>query len=292
MFSALGLGLRGFAFIGSIFVDASAFRCRKFAEIDGADRTGNESVTMNIIRKQHRALRFPGAKIPALAAAIVLFGCESEPAAEAETPDQPAPTVQSGDEINLDLWLERLEVGSRELYSAREGVVEAVGLEPGDWVADIGSGTGLYTLLFAEAVGAEGQVFAEDIEPLFLDLVTRRAADADLSNITAVLGRHDDVTLPENSADVIFIADTYHYFDDREAVMRSILKALKPGGELILVEFDITPGEERPDYKSHVRFGKNAVISEIEFVGFKYDGEVKVDGLEENYFVRFVKPAE
>ena len=71
-----------------------------------------------------------------------------------------------------------------------------------------------------------------------------------------MLGREDDVTLPKNSVDVVFIADTYHYFGDREAIMRTIYDALKPGGSLILVEFDITPGEERADYKSHVRFGK------------------------------------
>ncbi len=200
--------------------------------------------------------------------------------------------IEPEDEINLDLWLERLEVGSRELYSARAAVVDAVGLQPGDWVADIGSGTGLYTLLFAEEIGPTGQVFAEDIEPLFLDLVTRRAADADLNNISAVLGREDDVTLPNESIDVVFIADTYHYFDDREAVMRSVFRALKPGGSLILVEFDIAPGEERADYKSHVRFGKDAVISELEFVGFKYEGETQVEGLDENYFVTLVKPAE
>ncbi len=202
---------------------------------------------------------------------------------------EPAPAEE---EINLDLWLERLEVGSRELYSAREAVVEAVGLETGDWVADIGSGTGLYTLLFAERIGSEGQVFAEDIEPLFLDLVTRRAADADLANISAVLGREDDVTLPKESIDVVFIADTYHYFDDREAVMRSVFKAMKPGASLVLVEFDITPGEDRPDYKSHVRFGKDAVVAELEFIGFTFAEERKIDGLEENYFVRLLKPTE
>lgn len=228
-------------------------------------------------------------------ALAILAACAPREADQSEsTTESTAVEVGAAEgEVNLDLWLERLEVGSRELYSAREAVVAAADLKDGDWVADIGSGTGLYTLLFAEAVGGDqGQVFAEDIEPLFLDLVTRRAEDADLQNITAVLGRKDDVTLPEESIDVVFIADTYHYFDDREAVMRSILKALKPGGSLILVEFDIEPGEDRPDYKSHVRFGKEAVISELEFVGFEFLGETDVDGLEENYFVRFQKPAE
>ncbi len=194
-------------------------------------------------------------------------------------------------EENLDLWLERLEVGSRELYSARDAVVDAVGLKEGDWVADIGAGTGLYTVLFAEEVGSGGRVFAEDIEPLFLDLINQRAADLSADNVTAVLGREDDVTLPKNSVDVVFIADTYHYFEHREAIMRTIYEALKPGGSLILVEFDIMPGEQRPDHKSHVRFGKAGVISEVEFIGFNLTDAPVVEGLDENYFVRFTKPA-
>ncbi len=231
-------------------------------------------------------------RIAVVAAMVSAVACSEPQSAGDGAAPRSGETAPAEEEINLDLWLERLEVGSRELYSAREAVVDAVGLKPGDWVADIGSGTGLYTLLFAEQVGPAGQVFAEDIEPLFLDLVTRRAADADLTNISAVLGREDDVTLPNESIDVVFIADTYHYFDDREAVMRSVFRALKPGGSLILVEFDIAPGEERADYKSHVRFGKDAVVSELEFVGFEYSSEAKVEGLEENYFVTLTKPTE
>lgn len=217
-----------------------------------------------------------------------------ETAPQAAAADREAAPVNrvEGDsaEVNLDLWLERLEVGSRELYSARAAVVDAIGLGPGDVVADIGAGTGLYTILFAEEVGESGRIYAEDIEPLFLDLINRRADDLGLDNVTSVLGRVDNVTLPEHSVDVVFIADTYHYFTDREAIMRSIFDALKPGGSLILVDYDLKPGEPRPDDKSHVRFGKSNVVSEIEFIGFEFEGEVAVEGLKENYFVRFRKP--
>ena len=231
--------------------------------------------------------------ISAVFGALILAAC-SQPTGEAEPLEaQNPPDAQAAvnhEEVNLDVWLERLEVGSRELYSARDSVVEAVGLTPGDWVADIGSGTGLYTLLFAEQVGPAGRVFAEDIEPLFLDLVNRRVADTDYQNVTAVLGHQADVTLPKESLDVVFIADTYHYFDDREAIMRTVYDALKPGGALILVDYEVTPGEKKPDDKSHVRFGKTAVISEIEFIGFEFAEDVAVEGLNDNYFVRFVKP--
>ncbi len=225
------------------------------------------------------------------AAAFLLAAC-SEPAnPEADTGNPPAietPTIDDG-EVNLDVWLERLEVGSRELYSAREAVVAAAGLKEGDVVADIGAGTGLYTLLFAEAVGAKGHVYSVDIEPLFLDLINRRAEDMGLYNITAVLGRRNDISLPEQSVDVVFIADTYHYFENREDIMRTVRNALKPGGSLIIVDYEITSETVRPDDKSHVRFGKAGVISEMEYVGFETSDDVTVDGLSENYFVRFQK---
>lgn len=203
--------------------------------------------------------------------------------------DAAASEAGSQDDVTIDVWLERMEVGSRELYSARDAVVAALGLEEGDVVADIGAGTGLYALIFAEEVGPTGRVFAEDIEPRFLDLINRRAEDSGFHNITAVLGREDDVTLPDNSADMVFIADTYHYFTDREAVMASVRRALKPGGSLVVVDYDLKPGEERPADKAHVRFGRAGVINEIEYIGFKLAAEEEVEGLEENYFLRFVK---
>ncbi|WP_395075524.1 class I SAM-dependent methyltransferase [Hyphococcus sp.] len=220
--------------------------------------------------------------------AVWMAACTPAPAPEQAS--EPATAEADSDELNLDLWLERMEVGSRELYSARDEVVNALGLKPGDSIADIGAGTGLYTLLFAEAIGPTGRVYAEDIESLFLELINQRADDAGAENITAVLGRENDVTLPANSIDIVFIADTYHYFGDRETVMKSVLRALKPGGSLVLVDYDLKPGEERPADKEHVRFGKAGVISEIEYIGFKLADDVEVPGLEENYFLRFVKP--
>lgn len=226
--------------------------------------------------------------IAAIGAALTACGGEKSSSEPVEAVKGTGALSEDG--VNLEVWLERLEVGSRELYSAREKVVAAVGVKEGDWIADIGAGTGLYSLLFAEAVGAKGRVFAEDIEPLFLDLINQRASDLRLGNVTAVLGREDHITLPDESLDFVFIADTYHYFTEREAVMRSVYDALKPGGVLILVEFDVIPGEARPDYKSHVRFGKASVVSEIEYIGFDYVRAPDIEGLTENYFLRFEKP--
>ena len=215
--------------------------------------------------------------------ALCLAACA--PAGETTVEEQ----IVQESELNIDVWLERLEVGSRELYSARDAVVAAIGIEEGQWIADIGAGTGLYSLLFAEKVGSTGRVFAEDIEPLFLDLIRQRAIDADLTNITVVLGHEDDITLPDQTIDIMFIADTYHYFSDREKVMRSIFKSLKPGGRLVMIEYNLKSASERAEHRSHVRFGKEAVISEVEFVGFKFVEEVAVTGLVDSYFVTFEK---
>ncbi|MEX6633690.1 class I SAM-dependent methyltransferase [Hyphococcus lacteus] len=197
---------------------------------------------------------------------------------------------ESNADGNVDVWLEQLEVGSRELFSAREAVVAALNLKTGDVVADIGSGTGLYSLMFAEEVGPSGRVYAEDIEPLFLDLVNQRADDAGVDNITAVLGRENNISLPMGVADVVFIADTYHYFRDRQAVMKSVYNSLRPGGALVIVDYDLEEGESRAADKAHVRFGKAGVVSEIEYIGFEFVKDVKVRGLDENYFVLFQKP--
>ncbi len=229
-------------------------------------------------------------RVQYLAAAFLITACSGPSGQEVEDNSlPPEPVIAENDEVNLDIWLERLEVGSRELYSARNEVLASVELREGDIVADIGAGTGLYSLLFADAVGQSGHVYAVDIEPLFLDLINRRAEDLGLYNITAVLGRQNDVSLPEQSVDVVFVADTYHYFENREEIMRTVMKALKPGGSLIIVDYDIMPDAARPADKSHIRFGKSGVIAELEYIGFEAGIDIPVDGLKENYFVRFRK---
>lgn len=193
---------------------------------------------------------------------------------------------------NVELWLETMELGSRELYSARNDVVSALQLKSGERIADIGAGTGLYTVLFAQSVGEAGAVFAVDIEPRFLKLINQRTADLDFTNVTSVLGLDNSITLPDASTDVVFISDTYNYFEDPQALMRSVFKALKPGGRLFIVDFDLVDGEPRNENNQHVRVGKRALIMEVESIGFALDEEVSVPNLTASYMLRFRKPAE
>lgn len=227
-----------------------------------------------------------------LAALLSVAACSGGTADKASEAETPAPTIDpyADEPVNVDLWLERLEVGSRELYSARTNVVDALHLSPGERVADIGAGTGLYSLLFAEKVAPNGVVFAVDIAPRFLTLINQRADDLGVNNIVSVLSRPESITLPPGSVDAVFIADTYHYFDDPAIIMKTVYEALAAGGALYIVDYDLKDGETPSPEKRHVRFGKAGMKSEIESFGFAFAEEPKVEGLSENYILKFTRP--
>jgi ubiquinone/menaquinone biosynthesis C-methylase UbiE len=179
---------------------------------------------------------------------------------------------------------------SREIFTARDKVVAACDLKPGMIVADVGAGTGLYTRLFAKTVGPDGQVFAVDIAPKFLEHIRKTAREAGLRNVTPVLCNQDSADLPPNSVDLIFVCDTYHHFEFPERTLASLHRALRPGGRLIVVDFIREPGKSREWVLNHVRAGQDEVEKEITSAGFKKTGEVK-DLFKENYFVTFEKGA-
>ena len=158
-------------------------------------------------------------------------------------------------------------------------------------VADVGAGTGLFTRLLAKAVGPDGQVFAVDIAPKFLEHVQKTSREAGLRNVTPVLCNPDSVDLPANSIDLAFVCDTYHHFEFPERTLASLHRAIKPGGRLVVVDFVRVPGKSSDWVLGHVRAGQEVVEKEITAAGFEKTGEVK-DLLKENYLVVFTRPAE
>jgi ubiquinone/menaquinone biosynthesis C-methylase UbiE len=199
------------------------------------------------------------------------------------------PPSYGEEEENPEVFVDTMEVGSRELYAARDAVLAAAKVPQNARVADIGAGTGLYSLMFAGAVGAGGTVYAVDIEPRFLKLINQRAADLDFKNVVSVLGRETDITVPENAVDIAFIADTYHYFADRPSIMKTVRDALADEGRLIVLDYNLTAETAGDGKHDHVRFGKAGLISEIESFGFKLVDEPAVDGLAEFFMVVFAK---
>jgi ubiquinone/menaquinone biosynthesis C-methylase UbiE len=192
-------------------------------------------------------------------------------------------------DLKVDDWLKRFEVESREVFNERRKVLAACGIEKGMVVADIGAGTGLYTRLFSEATGPDGWVFAVEISGNFLGHIVARATQEGQENITGVLCAPNAVGLPPNSVDLAFICDTYHHFEYPAATMGSLVKAMKQGGTVVVVDFERIPGKSRDWLLGHVRAGKEVFRKEIEDAGLTFVEEVKIDGFKENYFLRFRK---
>jgi predicted methyltransferase len=185
-------------------------------------------------------------------------------------------------------FTERFEREGRDAYDHRHEIVEAARLKPGMHVADVGAGTGLFTRLFAARVGPEGRVYAVDIAENFVEHAEKSAEKAGLKNVVGVVAAADSVNLAPESIDLAFICDTYHHFEFPYKTMASIHRALRPGGEVILIDFHRIEGVSSEWALGHVRAGQEVFTQEIEEAGFR-QVEEKKDMLDESYFVRFKK---
>lgn len=220
----------------------------------------------------------------------------AQPNADADTESENQQNSQPGindrfldPQLDVSEWLGRFEIESREVYAARTRVLDACGIKPGMAVADIGAGTGFYSRLFAAAAGDEGWVYAVDISPRFLEHINHQAQQENLRNLTCVLCTDRSSNLPPNSVDVVFICDTYHHFEHPQLTLASIHQALKPGGRLIVIDFERIPGVSREFILGHVRAGKEVFQSEIVEAGFSQIDEVRIPTFQENYLLRFQK---
>lgn len=131
-------------------------------------------------------------------------------------------------------WLERPE---REREERADLLLAALKLKPGDVVADIGCGSGYYTRRLAKVVGTNGAVFAVDIQPEMLQMLTNKLAAENILNVKPVLGTVTDSKLPPASVDLILMVDVYHEFDHPYEMVAALCTALKPGGRVVFVEF-------------------------------------------------------
>jgi len=189
-------------------------------------------------------------------------------------------------DLDVGHFTEVFEGESRDISTARVAIADAVGLEPGMAVADVGAGTGLFLELLAERVGPEGKVWELDIAPQFVEHLRARAEQGNHAQVEARLCSERSIELPPASIDVAFLCDVYHHFEYPRSTMASIRSALRPGGKVVIVDFERIPGKSREWVLNHVRTGKPEVLEELRGFGFELVEEVTVPGLVENYFVR------
>jgi SAM-dependent methyltransferase len=167
------------------------------------------------------------------AAAVAFVGLAAIAAAQARHPLSGrilAPTMS----VAGAPWLERPE---REGEEAPSKALDALDLKAGMVVADIGAGSGYYTVRLARRVGPSGRVYATDIQQGMIDLLNRRKVAERLDNITTVLGGVDDPRLPPRSIDLALMVDVYHELAAPQIFLRRLREALKPDGRLVLLEF-------------------------------------------------------
>lgn len=185
-------------------------------------------------------------------------------------------------------WRGVFERDGREVWDRRADILAALNLRPGQDVADVGAGTGFFATLLARAVGPQGRVYAVDIAPAFVAASVERARRAGLDNVEGVVNDARTVGLAPGSVDLVFTSDTYHHFEYPVSTLASIHAALRPGGELVVVDFKRIPGVSNPWVLSHVRAGEDTVVGEIEQAGFEL--VERVDFMQTQYFLRFRRP--
>jgi len=167
-------------------------------------------------------------------------------------------------------WLDRPE---REREEAPSKAIAALVIKDGATVADVGAGSGYYTILLARAVGERGRVYATDIQPEMLLLIKQKIGASNVSNVELVLGTETDPKLPAGSIDLVLMVDVYHELAQPQAMVRALRNALKKDGRLVLIEFR----KESPDVpiREEHKMTVRARI-ELEAEAYKFDRVIDV----------------
>ena len=190
-------------------------------------------------------------------------------------------------DAQFEQWLNTFESPGREVFDKKETIIQALSIKPGMKIADIGAGTGLYTIPFAQLVGDTGLVYAVDISADFLNNIEIRAKKHNLKNVIAHINNQKEIGLAQSSIELAFICNTYHHFEYPLTTLKSIYQALAPGGKLVIIDYKRDPKISSSWVMGHVRAQKDKVIKEVESVGFKLLNDHNM--LEQNYFLSFVK---
>jgi len=188
-------------------------------------------------------------------------------------PSHPTSTPYSGD-------LSIFEYQDRDAKLQPQRILSLLGVRAGSSVADIGAGGGWLSVRAAKMVGADGVVFAEDINAEAFKAVRDRAEREHLPQIRAVLGSPDDPKLPPQSVDAVVILKTYHEISNPKALLRNLIPSLRPGAKLGIIDRNGTGANHGLD--------EAIVVRELGDAGFRQTGRydfTKADG--EDYFLIF-----
>ena len=132
-----------------------------------------------------------------------------------------------------------LESPDRDLWQRPDQIMDAMGIADASVVADIGAGSGWFTIRLARRVGPQGLVYAEDVQPEMINAIRRRVQREGLTNVRAVRGQNSDPRLDAGSLDAVLVVDAYHEVEDRVTMLANLARALKPQGRIGVVDFKL-----------------------------------------------------
>jgi predicted methyltransferase len=182
---------------------------------------------------------------------------------------------------------------NRDAWQRPAEVFDALGVKPGHRVADIGCGFGYFSFRLAARVGPEGKVYAVDIDPKAIDKVRQRKEKEKLTQVEPILGESNDPRLPADLESVL-IVDTYHEFRDWDRMMQAVLRSVKPGGRLVIIDGEGPSGRPRTEYHRLHTIPAELVREEVVRNGFVFKeslpGFYDAEYGKKMYFLVFEKP--
>ena len=161
-----------------------------------------------------------------------------------------------------------LEAPDRDQWQRPDQIMDALGIAEASVVADLGAGSGWFTVRLARRVGPNGLVYAQDVQPEMLAAISRRVQREGMRNVRPVLGRGSDPRLPARTLDAIVMVEVAHQIEDRVALFRELRNALKPQGRLGVIDYRLNGGGPGPDMDE--RGDPDVIVKEAEQGGLEW----------------------
>ncbi|MGE3274717.1 MAG: class I SAM-dependent methyltransferase [Vicinamibacterales bacterium] len=160
-----------------------------------------------------------------------------------------------------------LEAPDRDQWQRPDQIMDALGIAEASVVADVGAGSGWFTIRLARRVGPNGLVYAQDVQAEMLNAISRRVQREGLTNIRPVLGAGSNPGLPTGAIDAVLIVDTYHEIEDRVTFLRNLARAITPQGRIGVVDFKVEGGGPGP--APDERVSPEVVVGDAERAGLR-----------------------
>jgi len=164
-------------------------------------------------------------------------------------------------------YIGALEDPQRDAYQKPHQVLTALQIKPGEVIADIGAGSGYFTFRLAHFVGAQGRVYAVDVSPDMILHINRRIRELKANNVISILADPDDPLLPDRSVNRFFFSDSWHHIENRTKYLALMKKMLKPGGEVVMIDFHKKELPVGPPL--NMKIAREDLIRQMESSGFR-----------------------